>query len=48
MAMYAGNAKILFEIDSLFAYIGGSRGRAQRTPPKDPDSFVSTYKIFET
>ena len=27
---------------------GGSRGRARRTPPKGPDSFISTYKIFET
>ena len=28
--------------------IGGSRGRARRAPPKGPDSFVLTYKIFET
>ena len=28
--------------------IGGSRGLARRTPPRGPDSFVSTYKIFET
>ena len=27
--------------------IGGSRGRAPRTPPKGPDCFVLTYKIFE-
>ena len=27
--------------------IGASRGRAPCTPPKGPDSFVLTYKIFE-
>ena len=33
-----------------FLHIGGSRGRARRTRPlpKGPDSFVLTYKIFET
>ena len=28
--------------------IGGSRGRIRRAPPKGPDSFVSTYKFYET
>ena len=29
-------------------YIGGSRGAfPAHAPPKGPDSFVSTYKIFE-
>ena len=27
--------------------IGGSGGRARRTLPKGPNSFVLTYKIFE-
>ena len=30
-----------------FRYIGGSRGCARCTPPKGPDSFILTYKIFE-
>ena len=28
--------------------IAGSRGRRRRAPPYGPDSFVLTYKFFET
>ena len=35
------------KIQDGFDFIGGSRGRAQRRPPKGPDSLVSTYNIFE-
>ena len=36
-------------VNFSFNNIGGSRGRARRTlPPNVQDSFVLTYKIFET
>ena len=38
----------IFVIISNCYYISGARGRARRTPPKGPDSFVWTYKIFKT
>ena len=43
--------KIVYQLLRVLSYevsIGGSRGRARRTPPKGSDSFVSTYKMFET
>ena len=37
-----------FLIDHVYLNIGRSRGHRQRMPPKGPDSFVLTYKFFET
>ena len=45
---YASVSALLWK--SLLVHSGGSTGgwRRRATPPKGPDSFVLTYKFFET